>query len=389
MQHQGQLVFCVQNLPVPGDPRVWREARDLAAAGHRVTVIAQRGPGQSKTDEIDGVSFLRYPAPPDRPGRLGQAIETVLTLAWTFWLVLRLRRRGPIAVLHAANPPDTFFLVGLGLRLSGARFVFDQHDACPELFETQTGGRGALYRTMRLLEWASYRSAHLVIAPNESYKRLAETRGGRSPNDVVVVRSGPDALLKKEWQPATGVPVIAFAGAMDPQDGVHLLIDAVAEILQRRPGAVKLDLIGAGSEVPDLKLRAARLGVADAVTWPGWLATDELHDRLATATIAVSPDDETPFTLVSTMTKVTDYLGLGLPCVVADLPENRVTGRDAVAYFRAGDVHDLAKRIEELLDDPALMAELAEQARNRAGELLWQHSRTNLLAAYERLTGTG
>src|SRR5207248_10147802 len=108
---------------------------------------------------------------------------------------------------------------------------------------------------------------------------------------------------------------------------------------------------------------------------------------LANPTVAVSPDPDNPFTRLSTMTKVTDYIGLGLPCVVADLPENRVTGGDAVLYFRPGDASDLVARLEQLLEDAELRSSYASRARQRAPELLWAHSRERLLQTYERLVG--
>ncbi len=44
--------------------------------------------------------------------------------------------------VHACNPPDLLFLVGLMFRLTGgARFVFDHHDLVPELFRSRFGSR--------------------------------------------------------------------------------------------------------------------------------------------------------------------------------------------------------------------------------------------------------
>ena len=384
-----RVLLCVQNLSVPQDPRVWREARDLAAAGYDVTVACPSRPGLARREVREGVEIFRFPEAPVWPGVAGQAIETLATLFWVTVIALRLRWRGPIRVLHAANPPDTFFLVALLLRPWGTRFVFDQHDAVPELLLVKYGEQRLPNLVMRLLERASYRTADLVVAPNESYRRLALSRGRKRPQDVVVVRSGPDKVEPRSTGRRCHPATITFAGAIDVQDGVHLLLEAAAEVVQRRPGSIRVELIGSGDGVEALHALATQLGIADIVTWAGWIERDQLGERLGSATIAVSPDDDTPFTRVSTMTKVTDYLGLGLPCVVADLPENRATCADAVSYYRAGDAADLAKKIEELLDDPDLLAEYSERACERAPELLWEHSRSHLLAAYARLCNEG
>ena len=64
------------------------------------------------------------------------------------------------------------------------------------------------------------------------------------------------------------------------------------------------------------------------------------------------------------MIKVSEYLSLGLPAIVADLPENRATAGDAAAYFRAGDADDLAERLTEVLFDPRRREEMAAAARD-------------------------
>jgi glycosyltransferase involved in cell wall biosynthesis len=172
---------------------------------------------------------------------------------------------------------------------------------------------------------------------------------------------------------------------MNSHRGVHLLIEAAAELLARRPGLLRLELIGQGDEVPALQRLADQLGLADAVTWTGWLTGDDLVDHLRAATIAVAADEDNAFMRLATSTKVADYLALGLTCVVADLPENRVTGGDAVAYFRPGDSKDLARRLEQLLDSPALARDYGERGYERAASLLWCHGRDALVDAYGRL----
>ena len=87
------------------------------------------------------------------------------------------------------------------------------------------------------------------------------------------------------------------------------------------------------------------------------------------------------------MTKVTHYLGLGLPSVVSDLPENRVTGGDAVLDHPPGDAPRLARGLEDLIDRPDLREDLARRACRRAPDLLWRHSRDALLDAYSRVLG--
>src|SRR6185503_14444803 len=91
----------------------------------------------------------------------------------------------------ACNPPDLFFLIGGFYKLLGKKFLFDHHDANPELYEAKFGRRGLLWKLMVWLEKATFRCADVSLATNESYRRIAVERGGMPPERVFVVRSGP------------------------------------------------------------------------------------------------------------------------------------------------------------------------------------------------------
>jgi glycosyltransferase involved in cell wall biosynthesis len=264
--------------------------------------------------------------------------------------------------------------------------VYDQHDLAPELLLSRFGHRPLVRGVLRFFEACSYRMASLVVAPNESYREIAVGRGKRLPEDVVIVRNGPDSVAAPPVAPAAdGPPVVAFAGVMGPQDGVSTLISAMAILLQRRAEPVVLELMGKGPAVAALRQQVTRLGIDHAVRWAGWVHPDEMRRRLSMATVAASVDEDNPFTRRSTMIKVMDYLALGVPAVVSDLPENRVSAGEAALYFRPGDAEDLALRIEDLLDDEQLRSDLSQRGRVRAETLLWRHSASALINAYEAL----
>ena len=63
---------------------------------------------------------------------------------WTFLLSLRVFFANGFDVIHACNPPDLFFLIGNFFKLFGKKFVFDHHDANPELYEAKFGRRDLL-----------------------------------------------------------------------------------------------------------------------------------------------------------------------------------------------------------------------------------------------------
>jgi glycosyltransferase involved in cell wall biosynthesis len=96
-------------------------------------------------------------------------------------------------VIHACNPPDLIFLIGLFYKIfAGKKFVFDHHDANPEVYEAKFGRRDFLWRLLRIAEKLTFKVADISIAKNESYRRIAMERGGMRPERIFVVRSGPN-----------------------------------------------------------------------------------------------------------------------------------------------------------------------------------------------------
>ncbi len=189
-----RVLLLVENNPYPRDFRVRREAHTLRDAGCQVAVIAPRDAAQPWTEERRWRLGLSFSDPPGRTVdcltfafEFGYATLAMLLLAAWIWL-----RRG-VDVIHAANPPDTLFVVGAVFKLLGKRFVFDQHDLAPETYLSRFAQprENVVCRVLRLLERWSYMAADVVIATNQSYKQIAVTRGRKRADSVFVVRNGP------------------------------------------------------------------------------------------------------------------------------------------------------------------------------------------------------
>jgi glycosyltransferase involved in cell wall biosynthesis len=177
------ILVLVENLSVPFDRRVWHECTTLVAAGYEVSVICPRGRRHDREAyaESGGVRIFRYPAPPNARSLAGYAREYPYMLVWTQRLAWRIWRERGFDAVHACNPPDLFFLIGRFFRRYGVSFVYDQHDANPEILIAKRGGKkrqGVPERVVRWAERCTYALADVVIAPNDSYRALAVTRGG-------------------------------------------------------------------------------------------------------------------------------------------------------------------------------------------------------------------
>ena len=388
-----RVLIIVENLPCPFDRRVWQEARTLAQAGVRVSIICPKGRGFEKSrEEIDGIMIYRHAMPLEASGALGYAVEYAWALLAQWTLSLRVLRERGFDAIHACNPPDTIFLIGRFYKLFGKKFLFDHHDINPELYEAKFGRRDFFHRLLGMLERATFRTADVTIATNESYRRIAIERGGRAPQRVFVVRSGPD-LTRLRILPANAALkrgrryLVGYVGVMGKQEGIDLLLAAVRHIVHIGGRTdIHFGLVGGGTELEALRDLARALEVQDFVTFTGRVPDGTLLEMLNTADVCVNPDLANEMNDKSTMNKIMEYMALGKPVVQFDLTEGRVSAGEASWYARRNDPVDLADKIVALLDDEPERRRMGHLGRERVeSTLAWEHEVPRLLAAYEAL----
>ncbi len=392
MASAGSLLIIVENLPVPFDRRVWMECRALAGAGYEVSVISPKGPGATASREtIEGIHVYRHDMPLEADSPRGYLVEYAVAL-WREWRLARcVRRERGFDVVEVCNPPDLLFLVaGWFKLLYGTRVVFDHHDISPELYEAKYGRRDLFYQLLRLAERLTFATADVVMSTNESYRAVALTRGHKHPEDVFVVRNGPDLSRFVETPPDPAYKrgrryLVGYVGTMGEQEGIDHLLRAVRIIvhdLGRQD--FSFTIIGGGPAVEGLRRLSRDLGVDEYVEFPGRVSDEELLQRLSTCDLCVNPDPKTPFNDASTMTKIMDYMALGKASVQFDLVEGRRSAEGASVYAQS-DEGDLARLIVTLAEDEPRRAEMGRLGRRRMEESLeWRHQIPVLIAAHER-----
>lgn len=398
-RRERRVLIVVQNLPLPLDRRVWLECQALVAAGIGVSVVCPKGEGSMAKpfEMLDGVRIHRYDAPPPASGLSGYVREFIVCWLRTARLVWREFRAVGFEVLQTCNPPDTYWALALLLKPFGVRFVFDQHDLCPEVYLSRFGEGASklLYRMLLLLERATYRSADRVISTNESYRTVATTRGHVDPRHVTVVRSGPDPARLRPVPPEDGLRkgrahLCCYLGVMGPQDRVDLVVHAADHLVHRLGRTdTQFALLGFGDCHDELKALTKTLELDDHIDFPGRADDDMIRRYLSTADLGLAPDPKSPLNDVSTHNKVMEYMACATPVVSFDLTETRVSAGDAAAYVTPDeDPIAFALEIDRLLDDPGARAEMGRTGRARVeADLAWEHQAPGYVAVFEALLG--
>jgi glycosyltransferase involved in cell wall biosynthesis len=389
------VLIIVENLPVPFDRRVWQEATALKEAGYCVSVICPVGKGHDLAEEsLEGINIYRHSVAFEADSSLGYLVEYSVALFWEFFLACKVLRRHGFDVIHACNPPDLIYLVAAFFKtVFRKKFIFDQHDLNPELYEVKFGKRGFFHTLLCHFERRTFRWADASIATNQTFKEIAITRGKMQTDKVWIVKSFPALSRFKRVEPIPELRknykyLLGYVGIIAPQDGVDLLVRAMSCIVQSGRTDCGCVVIGSGPALEGLKSLAKQLNVDSYINFAGYLTGNNLLAHLSTLDIGVIPDPSNPCNDKLSMNKVFEYMALGLPFVQFDLPQSRSEAGEAAFVAKSCTPESLAESILALLADEAARHRMARFGVERAqSEFQWDKEKLSLLAAYENVIG--
>ena len=176
-------------------------------------------------------------------------------------------------------------------------------------------------------------------------------------------------ILSNDFKPPVSYD-ISFCGRLVANKGLSELISALVDL-----PTVRLLIIGDGPERSKMERKVKDLGIANRVTFLGWLPTQEaVSGAMQTARIFVmnSKSEGGPRIALEAM-------ACGLPIIatkVGVMPEAITDGVNGM--FTTGTAADLAEKIRSLLANDDLM----ESMGNEAKKVLELYERSTLMKQY-------
>lgn len=353
-------------------------ARELAALGHSVTVIA-RGDADT-TSEEDGATVIRL-----RPRWFPN--PTLLTLIHRVRVALVARSTRP-DVCHAAEWGAEAAAVTL---LRGAPLI--TRLATPTyIVDELNGTRSGRDRLVRRLERLQAERSVIVYGPTLAItERIAADWGIPlappipNPIDVVAVREAakgdPGIELPKRF--------IAFVGRLERRKGVDVFGAAMAVVLSENPDlhAVVVGRVAeaAGNDVVN-QLRQATVAVRDRVHEVGELPRERALAVVGRAEVVVVPSRWESFGYTCL-----EAMALGRPVVasaVGGLAEIVEHGRSGL-LVPPGNPAELAEAVRTLLCDRNVRAAVAAGGQARSEDFDGSLVVIQVAAMLERAAGQG
>jgi glycosyltransferase involved in cell wall biosynthesis len=257
----------------------------------------------------------------------------------------------------------------------GRRVVVLVHHVHREQWEILFGSRVARvgwWVESRLAPWLYRRSRYIAVS-NSTREDLAAL--GVDPERIRVVRNGS---TDRGWdEPAARAPrpVLTYLGRLVPHKRIELLLDAAARLRHDFP-ELRVQVIGQGSWMPQLRERASELGIEDRVDFEGFVDGDAKRRMLERTWVLVQPSVKEGWGL-----SVVEAASAGTPAVafrVGGLTESIVDGETGLL---ASGFEEFVSALRRLLASEDLRASLGRAARARAAEYTWEATAEGVLAA--------
>lgn len=389
------------------DARVLREARELARAGHEVTVIALHAGDLPEREDRDGFRILRAVragrlAGPTilgasgsgaaAPGTSGRRSRRPAAAVWLRDALLdrgmtRAARSATADVYHA-HDLTTLAAGARAAHANGARLVYDAHELYTELSGLGDGER----ERWRRLERRLIGQADAVVVPSPSRGDALVERYG-IPQPAVVMNCPPRGPLPDPTtSPLAGVRrggelLLVYAGGFIAGRGLENLV-AAAHMLP----VTRLVMIGWGPVEPQLRAMAGRPGVRDNVTFFGAVDPDEVVALAAGGDVGLAPYLPVGLNnVLAAPNKLFEYLHAGLAVAASDLPDIRriVTEHQVGELFDAADPSSIAAAVRRLTAFPDRLRTTRAKASEAAERFTWEAQAAVLLELYERLERKG
>ena len=190
------------------------------------------------------------------------------------------------------------------------------------------------------------------------------------PGKVRLISFGvEDPLVSAEPGTDSGTIEVVFVGSFYPWHGIEDLLAAVAAARRHVP-TLHLTVVGDGLDRSDHQHLSEKLGIADSVSFPGWLQRPAVSQVLERSHLGVAPYRETRVNYFEPV-KILDYQMAGLPVVASTVGHIPCMVEDGTSGFLIppGDVHALAAAIVKLANDPQLRRDMGIASRLRAADI--------------------
>jgi glycosyltransferase involved in cell wall biosynthesis len=341
--------------------------KEYRALGHEVSFLS--------FDDLPGwlpdpASELLFPeAAAALLARRSKGVDVIDATTGDTWLWARLRRRESPKIVTRSH----------GLEHVYWNSAVEEARAAGETLAARTRHYHGGWRLHEVA--SSLRSSDACVFSNSDDLEFAVRRlGVRRDRATVVLNGIPGYLLDLPLESPDDGPTVAVIGTWAPRKGARYAAAALDEVLGRHPSASALLV---GTQCPEQEALASfSAPVRDRIRVVPRYDREDLPRLLRGAHVLLSASLAEGFSVA-----VPEGMAAGLAPVATAIPGTREIVRDGVngLLVPPRDSAALARGVERLLEDPALLERLRAAAHADAQSLGWPEITRRNLDVYERV----
>jgi glycosyltransferase involved in cell wall biosynthesis len=333
--------------------------------GHHVQLISGGFPGGQMYDNMDGIRIIRL------GGKYSVYPQSILHY------FAKLRGKYDVVIDEINTIP---FLTPLYVREPHVAFI---HQLAANVLHEELPSRQA--RVLSLLEPRILRLySNTPIFTSQSTKEDL-LRLGIADRNLNVINYGVNHGIYQLGKTKSSYPHVLYLGRLKRFKGVHLLIEAMSQVVKEIPEA-RLTIVGNGDPEyrSELKQLSAKLNLTKNIVFHEFGLGDSLAQKvqiMQEAWVLVFPSAREGFGLV-----VVEANACGTPTIATNVPGLRETVRDNdTGILVARDVDALAKSIKRVLQDNEFREKLSKRAFEWSMQFDWDKTAGKMLKVLEEI----
>jgi glycosyltransferase involved in cell wall biosynthesis len=241
----------------------------------------------------------------------------------------------------------------------------------------------------RIMVPRSLRAANAIVAISECTKRDAVTAYHIPADRIRVIHLGVDArfmpvdpVLATEIRSRYRLPAryILAVGTIEPRKNLTTLLHAYVELREQVPD---LELVIAGKRgwrADAFFDRLRELGLADRVTFPGFVPDDDLPTVYSSATVLAFPSIYEGFGL-----PVLEAMACGTPVVCSNTSSLPEIAAESAILVSPNDARGWVQALHRVVADESLRLDLRRRGLRRAARFTWASTARKTHAVYEEV----
>lgn len=334
-------------------------AEGLVGRGHDVTIACAEHPNAARDEVRNGVRFVRR----------GSKLDIYVRIFGR----LLLRRYGRVDLVVDVQNGLPFF-TRLATRRPVVVLVHHVHREQWPVVYPGLFGRLGWWIESRVAP-RLYRRSRYVAVSTATKLELAEL--GIEKHRISVVHNGNDPAPARPPAVTSGSRLVVL-GRLVPHKQVEHAIDALVAVRSTHQDT-ELDVIGSGWWEPQLRAYAAEAGVADAVTFHGFVPDEVKHGLLARATVMLLPSLKEGWGIV-----IGEAGSHGVPTIAYETAGGTTESIDHKSSgLLVQTPEELTDATRDLLDDPEWRLHLGEGALRKSESYSWDETVSQFAAVLE------